>query len=128
MRARSCGELLRRAVGERLGDMLRLHDLVAREGRGRARHACHPRPPAPESGSRSTAWLSRSSASFVRVSSGAGQPRATGRDPLAHRRRRLGRPGGELLGTRTRHRHDQIEPVEKGTGELAPECGEALRA
>ena len=61
------------------------------------------------------------------MSRGPAEPRATGRDPLAHRCGRLGRPGGQLLGARPWHRDDEVEPVEEGTRELVPERCKPLR-
>ena len=122
-------QLARRAVAERLGDVLGQHATPSRRARRpSARHARRVRGRGPESGRRSTARESSSSASGVAARPGGEQLRAPTATRSATARGRLGRPGGQLVGPRPRHGDDEVEAVEQRAGELVAERRRAAAA
>ena len=84
--------------------------------------------PRPESGSRSTARVSSSSASRRSLRLALAKPRTGGEHALANGRRCLARAGRQLTGTRTRHRDDadrsgRAAPARASRGSAASRCG-----
>ena len=126
---RHVAEIRRRAIGERLGDVLRLDVAPPR----RARRSCARRAatfarPRPERRSRSTARVSSSSAAAVRDGGASASRSARGDDARAHRVGCLARRGLQLARTRPRHGHDDVETVEQRARQPVAVARDALRA
>ena len=120
-------QLVRGAVGERLGDVLGPHGVGSRERGDR------PRDPAdagvatsgevePVDGASEELVASRSRDGGLSAS----RSRAP-RDALAHGGRRLARRRRELDAAHARHREDEVEAVEERARELVPVAREPLR-